>query len=42
VLNGPTYRHNARYFQKVIAQTDGLSKAADVLERAFAAQISNK
>jgi zeaxanthin glucosyltransferase len=40
VLNGPTYRHNARYVQKVIAQTDGLSKAADVLEGAFAAQIS--
>lgn len=42
VLNGPTYRDNARYFQKVIAQTDGLSKAADLLERAFAAQISNR
>jgi zeaxanthin glucosyltransferase len=35
VLNDSTYRHNARYFQKVIAETDGLSKAADLLERAF-------
>jgi zeaxanthin glucosyltransferase len=41
VLSGSAYRDNARYFQKVIAQTDGLSKAADLLERAFAAQISN-
>jgi len=30
-----TYRDNARYFQKVIAETNGLSKAADLLERAF-------
>jgi zeaxanthin glucosyltransferase len=37
VLNDSTYRHNARYFQKVIAETDGLSKAADLLERAFTA-----
>jgi zeaxanthin glucosyltransferase len=36
VINDSTYRHNARYFQKVIAETDGLSKAADLLERAFA------
>jgi hypothetical protein len=26
---------NARYFQKVIAETNGLSVAADLLERAF-------
>jgi MGT family glycosyltransferase len=37
VLNDSTYRHNARYFQKVIAETNGLSMAADLLERAFAA-----
>jgi zeaxanthin glucosyltransferase len=37
VLNDSTYRHRARYFQKVIAETDGLSKAADQLERAFTA-----
>ena len=37
VLNDSTYRHNARYFQKVIAETDGLSKAADLVEHAFAA-----
>jgi UDP:flavonoid glycosyltransferase YjiC (YdhE family) len=35
VLNDSTYRDNARNFQKVIAETNGLSKAADLLERAF-------
>jgi zeaxanthin glucosyltransferase len=35
VLNDSTYRNSARYFQKVIAETNGLSKAADLLERAF-------
>jgi MGT family glycosyltransferase len=35
VLNDSTYRDNARYFQKVIAETNGLSAAADQLERAF-------
>ena len=35
VLNDSTYRDNARYFQKVIAETNGLSKATDLLERAF-------
>jgi zeaxanthin glucosyltransferase len=35
VLNGSTYRDNACYFQKLIAETNGLSKAADLLERAF-------
>jgi zeaxanthin glucosyltransferase len=34
-LNDSTYRDNARHFQKVIAETNGLSKAADLLERAF-------
>jgi len=37
VLNDSTYCHSARYFQKVIAETDGLSKAANLLERAFMA-----
>jgi zeaxanthin glucosyltransferase len=37
VLNDATYRHRARYFRKVIAETDGLSKAANLLERAFTA-----
>ena len=36
VLNDPIYRDNARYIQAEIAETDGLSKAADLLERAFA------
>jgi len=35
VLNDSTYRDNAHYFQKLIAETNGLSKAADLLERAF-------
>jgi zeaxanthin glucosyltransferase len=35
VLNDSIYRDNARNFQKVIAETNGLSKAADLLERAF-------
>jgi zeaxanthin glucosyltransferase len=35
VLNTSTYRDNARYFQKAIAETNGLSKAADLLEQAF-------
>ena len=35
VLNDSTYRDNARYFQKVIAEINGLSKAADLLEFAF-------
>jgi zeaxanthin glucosyltransferase len=35
VLNDSTYRDNACYFRKVIAEANGLSKAADLLERAF-------
>jgi zeaxanthin glucosyltransferase len=35
VLNDSTYRDKARYFQKVIADTNGLSKAANLLEQAF-------
>jgi len=35
VLNDPTYRDKARYFQKVIAETNGLSQAANLLEKAF-------
>jgi hypothetical protein len=35
VLNDSIYRDNARYFQKVIAETNGLSKVANLLERAF-------
>jgi MGT family glycosyltransferase len=35
VLDDSTYRDNARHFQKVIAETNGLSNAADLLERAF-------
>jgi UDP:flavonoid glycosyltransferase YjiC (YdhE family) len=35
VLNDPIYRDSARYIQAEIAETDGLSKAADLLERAF-------
>jgi zeaxanthin glucosyltransferase len=39
VLNDPIYRDNARFFQKVIAETNGLSKAADQLEQAFGLAI---
>jgi zeaxanthin glucosyltransferase len=35
VLTDPSFRNNARYFQKIIAETNGLSLAADILERAF-------
>ena len=35
VLNEPTYRDNARYFQKVIAETNGLSVAADLIEKSL-------
>jgi zeaxanthin glucosyltransferase len=35
VLNEHTYRDNARYFQKVIAETDGLSVAADLIEESL-------
>src|SRR5580700_47960 len=35
VRQNPSYRDKARYFQKVIAQTQGLDLAADVIERAF-------
>jgi zeaxanthin glucosyltransferase len=35
VLTNSTYRDNARYFQKVIAGRNGLSAAADLLERAL-------
>jgi zeaxanthin glucosyltransferase len=35
VLNDPIYRDNARYIKAEIAETDGLSKAADLLERTF-------
>jgi MGT family glycosyltransferase len=41
VLSDSTYRDNARYFQKVIAETNGLSKAADLLERAFGFAIDS-
>jgi UDP:flavonoid glycosyltransferase YjiC (YdhE family) len=35
VLENPSYREKARWFQKVIAQTRGLDVAADVIEPAF-------
>jgi zeaxanthin glucosyltransferase len=35
VLNSPVYRENARRFQDVIAKTDGLSMAADKVERSL-------
>jgi zeaxanthin glucosyltransferase len=35
VRKNPSYRDRAHYFQKVIARTQGLDLAADVIERAF-------
>jgi zeaxanthin glucosyltransferase len=35
VMNNSGYREKARYFQKVIARTQGLDLAADVIESAF-------
>src|ERR1700730_9744150 len=35
VLNNSIYRENARKFQQTIAKTNGLSRAADLLEEAF-------
>jgi hypothetical protein len=35
VLGNPSYRDTARRFQRTIAQTHGLDRTADVLERAF-------
>src|SRR6266403_561799 len=35
VLNNSIYRDNARKFQQTIAKTNGLSRAADLLEEAF-------
>jgi zeaxanthin glucosyltransferase len=35
VLNNSNYRDNARRFQQAIAKTNGLSRAADLLEEAF-------
>jgi zeaxanthin glucosyltransferase len=34
-LNDSSYRDNARYFQKIIADSNGLSVATDLLEQAF-------
>jgi UDP:flavonoid glycosyltransferase YjiC (YdhE family) len=35
VLNDSTYRDTARYFQNVIAETNGLSVAADLVEESL-------
>jgi len=35
VLNNPSYRERARYFQDVIAKTRGLEVAADRIEQAI-------
>ena len=35
VLNNSIYRENARKFQQTVAKTNGLSRAADLLEEAF-------
>ena len=35
VLQNPSYRERADYFQKVISETRGLDVAADIIEQAF-------
>ncbi|HMF65259.1 MAG TPA: hypothetical protein VK608_14300, partial [Edaphobacter sp.] len=35
VLQDPSYRERADYFQKVISKTRGLDVAADTIEQAF-------
>jgi hypothetical protein len=35
VLQDPSYRKRAEYFQKVISKTRGLDVAADIIERTF-------
>jgi zeaxanthin glucosyltransferase len=35
VLQDPSYRERAEYFQKVISRTRGLDVAADIIEQAF-------
>ncbi len=35
VLSNPEYRQNANNMKQVIAETNGLEKAADLLEQAF-------
>jgi UDP:flavonoid glycosyltransferase YjiC (YdhE family) len=35
VLNERAYRDNARYFQEVIAETNGLSVAAELIEESL-------
>jgi zeaxanthin glucosyltransferase len=35
VLQDPSYRERAEYFQKAISKTRGLDVAADIVEQAF-------
>lgn len=42
VLNNSIYRETARKFQDVISKTDGLSLAADIVERAFRVAIPSR
>jgi UDP:flavonoid glycosyltransferase YjiC (YdhE family) len=37
VLNDSTYRNNARQIQKAVAETNGLSRAADLIEQSLGA-----
>jgi UDP:flavonoid glycosyltransferase YjiC (YdhE family) len=39
VLNNDVYRENARKFQDVIAKTNGLSMAADLVEQSLGVPI---
>jgi UDP:flavonoid glycosyltransferase YjiC (YdhE family) len=41
VLNNSMYRDNARKYQRSIAETNGLSRAASLLEEAFGSKAIN-
>jgi MGT family glycosyltransferase len=42
VLNSSIYRENARNFQKIISKTNGLSTAADIVERSFGVNTNRR
>jgi zeaxanthin glucosyltransferase len=42
VLNTPSYREKARYFENIIAERRGLDVAAEVIEQAFERALANR
>ena len=41
VMGTPAFRENARRMQKVIGETEGLNKAATIIEQAFGVVAAN-